>query len=375
MKKPIVVGDLIIASGPLSGTIRITFNLTDDQEIPVRNIQVEVFIFDHWEELPGVKREIPNLTFTPDIPIRFIVDWDTNAKDELGGRLYPDGPGYQIRIHVTDPDGVEDSWLSVVSYKIDNTDFVPDSDPDPSGNGLDIDPGMLAILILVGLVVLVILIVGFFVWIGRRSEKRGSLPAMDRAKPKEKKEEPSEQVAEEPPNDIYSEDRDSDLYSPPGWGSSAPEAEMTGYDDNIPSFTAGSDDFFGTSTDIGRSSEPDDIPMGGSRKTAPKKSRLDDIEVDLELPEGAMPAVSTHEMEEDWEDVEDWIDDEDEDEEEWEELDEVDDDDEWEDEEEEEPEEILVVTCKCGEEIEIPSTFSGSKFRCPSCGRTGRLRK
>ncbi len=373
IKKPIVEGDLIMASGPLSGTIRITFNLTDDQEIPVRSIQVEVFIFDHWEELPGVKRETPNLTFTPDIPIRFIVDWDTTAIDELGGRLYPDGPGYQIRIRVTDPDGEEDSWVSVVSYKIDNTDFVPDSDPAPSGNGSSIDPGMLAILILVGLVILALLIVGFFIWIGRRSEKKGSLPAMDRARPKKKKEEPPEQVAEEPKKDIYSEHRDSDIYSPPGWGSSDPGAQMTGYDDDIPSFTAGSDDFFGTSADIGKSSQPDDIQMGGSRKKAPKKSRLGDIEVDLKLPEGAMPAVSAQDMGEDWEDVEDWLDEEGE--EEWEELDEVDDDEEWEDEEEEEPEEILVVTCKCGEEIEIPSTFSGSKFKCPSCGRTGKLRK
>ncbi len=55
----------------------------------------------------------------------------------------------------------------------------------------------------------------------------------------------------------------------------------------------------------------------------------------------------------------------------WEEMDE----DEWEDdtEEEEEEEEELVVVCKCGEEVDIPSEFSGSKFRCPNCGRKGKI--
>ena len=70
--------------------------------------------------------------------------------------------------------------------------------------------------------------------------------------------------------------------------------------------------------------------------------------------------------EEDWESMED---------DEWEELEEEEgwedvDDDEWEDDEDEDG---LVVTCTCGEDIEIPDDFTGSKFRCPNCGRKGRI--
>jgi predicted RNA-binding Zn-ribbon protein involved in translation (DUF1610 family) len=40
---------------------------------------------------------------------------------------------------------------------------------------------------------------------------------------------------------------------------------------------------------------------------------------------------------------------------------------------EEEPPEVMVVECRCGNEIEVSE--DATRFTCPKCGRTGKLRK
>ncbi len=39
----------------------------------------------------------------------------------------------------------------------------------------------------------------------------------------------------------------------------------------------------------------------------------------------------------------------------------------------EEPPEVLIVECRCGNEIEVEE--GASRFTCPECGRTGKLKK
>jgi hypothetical protein len=111
----------------------------------------------------------------------------------------------------------------------------------------------------------------------------------------------------------------------------------------------------------------------GEVKEAPKKKRMtrriiDDAPIEVDLPEGALPSTMREEPE-DWAEAEEW-DEEEEDWEDFEEMEDLEDEDEW---GEEEEEEVLVVTCKCGEEIEVPSTGDG-RFRCPECGRSGRVK-
>jgi hypothetical protein len=187
---------------------------------------------------------------------------------------------------------------------------------------------------------------------------------------------------EERSSGAFEEDRTSEIYTPPGWAETAPEfGEEPEPDYTDAMFAVTSDEFRGAQSEEAELFDelfaPGKAKKASIRK-APSKPVLEDIDIDVDLPEGAMPEI---EADEDWEDVEDWGEEEEEDE--WEELDELEDEDweeeeeedEWEEITEEEVEEVLVVTCKCGEEIEIPSSFKGSKFRCPSCGRTGKLRR
>ena len=43
---------------------------------------------------------------------------------------------------------------------------------------------------------------------------------------------------------------------------------------------------------------------------------------------------------------------------------------EWEDEDDE----ALVIECSCGAEIDFPPDFKEGKFRCPECGKKGKIK-
>jgi len=374
LRKPTVEGDLLPSSGPLSGTVRIVFNITDDEEVPIGNIKVEVFVFSEWKEVPGVMKLDNGSAFTPEKPVTYFVEWDTGAFDESGNRIYPDGPGYEIRITVMDTDGEQGIWRSVISYNVDNS-VRNTSNGHQQTSSSAIDPGLMAILIFIGIIVLVIVIILIFVIRGSRSEKKGSLPPPTAAPPR--KEEPREMVISE------KESEKETVYSPAGWGEApaAIEPETAAVEPAAP-YLEDMEIFASTPAVEKEEEEEEDLlrelfSKEEERKKAGKKA-IRDVKVEVELPEGVMPS----EDEEPWEQVEEW--EEEEEEEEWEELEDMEEEEEeeWEeeeddfDEEEEEEyeEEILIVECKCGNEIEIPASKRKERFRCPVCGRTGQLR-
>jgi hypothetical protein len=103
------------------------------------------------------------------------------------------------------------------------------------------------------------------------------------------------------------------------------------------------------------------------RETKRPKHVRDEPVPDVVLPEGVVPTAPDRKKapkrpkkskKEAEPDVEDW--DIAEEVEEFEEMD-------------EEPPEVLIVECRCGNEIEVEE--GTTKFTCPECGRTGKLKK
>ncbi len=362
---PTVQGELFTSSGPIKGERRIFFNITDDEPISIENITVEVFVFSGWVEIVPVFRSDPEAVFVPGKNVSFYIDWNTLDEDEFGNPLFPDGPGYEIRITYTDPDAQSEVWRSVVSYSVSNR--VTGGGSGPNEDGSSIDPGLLAIMVLIAVVVVVLLVVGLFIWRGSNSERKGSITDIEEIRPREVMEPPKE---EEAPS--YYQERKSEIYSPPGWGSEtsdepAPVTAVPFYSsEDAGAFMSDVDEI---DTSPGKKTDLLEDIFGEEKKAPPKKKQRkqrEGLSLEVELPAGAMPSKAEDEPE-DWAEAEEW----DEEEEAWEEFEELeDDDDEW---EEEEEEDILVVTCKCGNEIEISSSGDG-RFSCNECGRKGRVK-
>lgn len=358
---PKVQGELFPSSGSISGVKRLIFNVTDDEPVPIENIKVEVFVFSTWEEIGPVKYLDPGAPFLSGKNVTFYVDWDTTEEDEFGISRFPDGPGYEFRITITDSDGETGEWRSVVSYRVSNEES--NEEEESEGEESFMDPGIIASLVLVAIVLIVVLIIAIFIWRGSRSEKKGSIPDIEHVKPRREMEAKAEETT------TGKDEREDDIYSPPGWG----DKEEVPATQPAPDYSMADASLFmggGTGEEMVAKPRADifDEFFGEEEKPTPKKKKAkEDISVDIDLPEGAMPSAVGEEAE-DWEDAEEW----DEEEEDWEEFEEMEDledleEDDWED------EEVLVVTCKCGEEIEIPSSGDG-RFSCPECGRTGRVR-
>jgi hypothetical protein len=219
-----------------------------------------------------------------------------------------------------------------------------------------------------------------------------------------REERPPEPIREAP-TVTKEEEREGGIYSPPGWGAPAPEAPA----EDLLMFTADSD-MSDLGLDLGVPEDEEHLAdlrdqmfaeeeeeAGRQKKKArkpPKKIKAPILEtmdidetIDITLPDGVVPTQMSMEEEEEvegeeWAEAEEWEEEEEEwddlEEEDWEELEEegwVEEEEEWEDEAEEEEEEddVLIVTCRCGEEIEIPPEFSGTKFRCPNCGRKDKI--
>ncbi len=362
---PTVQGELFTTSGPIKGERRIAFNITDDEPVSIENITVEVFVFSGWVEIGPSLSLDPEAIFIPGKNVSFYVDWNTLDEDEFGNPLFPDGPGYEIRITYTDPDAQSQVWRSVISYSVSNK--VPGGGSGPNEEGSSIDPGLLAIMGLIAVVVVVLLVVGLFIWRGNQSERKGSIPDIEEIRPK-KETEPARE--EEMPS--YYQEREGGIYSPPGWGTEtsvepAPATTAPFYSsEEAGAFMSDVDEI---DASPGRKTDLLEDIFGEEEKTLPRKKprkQREELSLEVELPTGAMPSRAKDEPE-DWAEAEEW----DEEEEAWEEFEELeDDDDEWEDEEEED---ILVVTCKCGNEVEISSSGDG-RFSCEECGRKGRVK-
>ncbi|MFO8050432.1 MAG: hypothetical protein R6V01_01880 [Thermoplasmatota archaeon] len=364
----VIIADLPDSSVPLSGVVGLNFKVSDDEPLPPGSIKVEIRVQGTWRELEGLERTTTGGTFTPWKNISFYIEWDTTEVDDEGQRVYPDSFRYDVRITVTDSDNLTSEFVSSNSYLVDNRGEIDDDDDVASGLAV---PGWAMALIIMGAILLFVLIFLFLIiWGGRKKEK--DVPLFDTSKMPGAKEGAEEEEGEAPPSA-------EELYSPGGWGAPSAEPEQAPTEEEIHEEPEVEEDLSElTRTFFGAEEEPKVAP-----EPAPRPDLDLDVEVEVDLPEGVMPSIS--EEEEEWEDVEEdeWEEEEEEfeeveeledmDEEEWGDLEE--DEDEWEDVEEDEWEEedIITVSCKCGEEIEIPSDFKGSKYRCPECGRKGRI--
>jgi hypothetical protein len=390
---PILEPDLPPFNLAVAGIVRLYFNITDDEPIPPGNIKVEVQVLGLWIDLGNVSREDPGGIFSPSIPISYYIDWDTTARDEDRDRIFPDAIGYDVKITVIDSDGEMDSYTTPVSYHVKNDESVGDDDDTESDLGI---PGWALAAIALGILLLLMLIFLIFILRGDKKTKepipKVTMPA---------REEPTPPPMEEQPQVTKPEGRDGGIYSPPGWGTSIPEAAP----EDVLLFTADSD----TSSlglDLGEPEDEEHLadirdqmfaekPERPPRKAAkpPKKKKkaprvmVPDIEdtIDITLPDGVVPtqftskSPSEEEIDQDWEEAEEWGEEEEDwddlEEEDWEELEEEGwvEEEEDEEEEEEEEEEEIIVTCRCGEEVEIPPEFTGTRFKCPNCGKKGKI--
>lgn len=377
--EPLIYTSFPESSIPLSGVVRLNFTISDDQPLPPGSVVVEISSLGTWIRLEGVTRITTGGSFEPWMNISFYVEWDTEEIDDLGFRVYPDGPGYDVRITVSDSEELSSFFTTRKSFEIKNKEDADDDD-DTQDSGLGL-PGWAIALIVLGLILFLVFIFLFFlIWSGRKKEK--DVPLYDSEEVKKKS---TSKKEEAPPAPVQ-----EDIYSPGGWGATQPAPAAVPLEDDI---YTGDTDFSDIGLDLGTESEEDltdvrDSFFGGEKEVSKPRADVDlDDEVEVELPDGVMPEAGEDwddevEEEDDWDDgtIEDEWDDAEE--EEFEEMDELMDmeEDEWEDVEEDEDEwedmeeeEDIIVECKCGEEIEIPSDFKGSRFRCPECGRKGKI--
>jgi len=380
---PRIHPDLPPTNIPVSGQVTLKMNISDDEPISLDRIKVEVNALGVWIELENVQIG-GNTGFEPWKNISYSVLWDTTIRKTDGSPMFPDSLGYDVRITVMDASGITDSYMTPVGYRVRNSELSSDDD-DIVSNGLFL-PGWAIAVIAIFLVILVLLIFLFFIL---RSDKRSKEPLPSMKMPEAPAPLPAAEPSDREPI-TGSEEREGGIYSPPGWetaksGEPAEEVPMFTADSELPDLDLGPvgideedlsdirDSFFGGAEGKTRRKRPAAQPM---------KRKVDlDIVVDVDLPAGVMPGKKPSKARRapavkeqvDREEVDDW----EEEEEEWEELEEeeweeLEDEDEWEELEEDE-EEVIVVHCRCGEEIEIPDEFKGSKFKCPRCGRKGRI--
>jgi len=339
---------------PLSGTVRLMFDLSDDAPLQDDNLTVDVFVFDHWEVLEGTRKEGAGGAFVPWKDEAYYVDWDTTEEKEKGEPLFPDGPGYDVRVTVRDQDGLTTTVKTPVSFDVKNKGVVvDDDDDDPS---LSLPSWLLAVLGLLVFVLIIVLLLGLVLFRKEKNEEEPHPPPMM----------PPPPVERPAPAGQAQKDRSDSIYSPPGWGS-APETPLPVQED-IPMFTADQE-----TPDLGMySSGPERTETPSATVPPPRRGAMrpkhvhDEPAPDVVLPEGVVPTapgrkkapkrpkkVKKEEPEvEDW-NVEDEV-------EEFEEMDEA-------------PPSVLVVVCRCGNEIEVEE--GASRFTCPECGRTGKLKK
>ncbi|MBN1539290.1 MAG: hypothetical protein JW939_04030, partial [Candidatus Thermoplasmatota archaeon] len=355
---------------PLSGTVRLSFNVSDDEPVPPANIKVEVLVRTTWVDLGNVSRTDPGGIFVTEQWVSYYIDWNTAEKDDSGKMKYPDSMGYDVRITVTDSDGETISYITPVAYHVRNIDDSPDDDDERTGPLLE---GWMIAIIVIVVIVLLILILLIFIF---RGDKKIKEPVPTVKPPQETAPVGGPAASQEAPSPAG--ESDESTYSPSGWEPSTPQAPPPEY---APLFTADTDIMdLGLDLDLEAEKEEDltDLrdELFGIGKKRPKKPirkrvrhvKAPDIEetVDVVLPEGvAPPSVAAKKaaeepVEEEWGETEEWGE-----EEEWEELDE--------EELEEMDEENPIITCSCGEEVEIPFEFKGSMFRCPRCGKKGKI--
>ncbi len=360
----------------ISGVNRIDFVIMDDEPILDENIKVEVRSSESWLEIGGIVRDSVGGDFTPWMEISFHVEWDTGEKDESQQDRFPDGPGYIIRVSVKD----KDEWTE--SMETNRSFLVKNRETDGGGvtsSSSSIEPWMLFAggLILFFLIIVIMLLI-FLKPARKEKPEKVPLPEVEEMVPPEPA--PPEPIDEAPPVQ-------EDLYSSAGWAS-APTAEEA----------------FSSIGSAGPALDPlegfyqkdehagDDLYMDGPPRLVDEKPRevvsapstigeipLWEEEVEVNLPDGVMPTArertrkkpkmkkekaptKKEAVEETWDSVEDWDGAEDD----------VEDLNEWEESEEEE--EALVIECSCGAEIEFPPDFKGGRFRCPECGKKGKIR-
>ena len=366
--KPLLWPDMPSNLRPLSGVVRLAFNVSDDEALDPSLMRVEVSSdAEHWTALSGLERSDPGGSFGAWKNISYFVEWDTEQKVD-GHHLFPDSPWYEIRVSVTDSMNLTTEWRSPAAYEVRNGEG-GDDDTNIGGGGLPL--WVYAVLFLVAVVVFVVVLFVFFL---KGEKKKEEPPMYPRAVTPPPEPRPTQPV-------MRPEVREGGIYAPSTYQAApAPEpapvsrAEplMFGAEAEVPPPSISEEEETTT-----REMDMFERMFEGKKGPPPAPKRKEAVkkiitrhEVKVELPEGVMPkGLKKEKAPPPKEEPEDWGGEEYEAEEEesWEELEE-------EPEEEEEDEELMVVECKCGTEIELPPGFKRGKFMCPNCGRTGRLK-
>lgn len=323
----------------LKGEIEVLVMVNDDG--PLDRVTVEIYLItpSGSEVYLGAALRVDNTT-------SFRMSWDT--------RNTPDGAYYFIKAVATDSDGL-------TSYDLSNSTFQIINHPSPTGKEggkksfwESLGPsGTLFLFSGIAFIAIVIAWAYLATKRRRREEAERRLEEVRRAREKEKKEEAKEEL----------EKIREALESMPTAEETAPrEEEMSAYERDL---------MRGFATEEYLEEE---TPFMVRREVRPEEEEAEEIPAEEEI-----PFMAGREREEEEEEVawEEEIEEEAEEKPIWdlvpmEEEEEVF----WEEEEEEEEEGTFVITCKCGNEIEIPEDYTPPyRFRCSRCGRTGVIRE
>lgn len=363
---------------PLIGSIRINFTVRDDEPIRDEGITVRIMEGGVHYEIQGLVREVYGGDFVPWMNISFYIVWDTAEKDEAGQPRFPDGQEYFINVSVEDEDGITAYDQTDFSYILRNRDTdVPEED-----GGTSIEPWMYFAGALIVFLLFLIIIFAIVLMSGRRKREPDEGPLPDLRLEGKEPEVHEEALAEEQKTaaeELYGEEP---YVAPPSYEEMYEQEEEMPLEDALSAFMMKDE-----ATEIYSSVEgPTLITDRPPAPPVPKEEPLWHEELEVELPEGVLPtrrekvkppkrrkrtAGRKEEkrpepgaaLAETWEEVEEWGMKEAE-----EEIEEF--EDEWEDEEE-----ALEVHCpRCGSVFELPPDFEGGRFKCPECGKGGKIK-
>lgn len=323
----------------LKGEVEVLVLVTDDG--PLEEVTVEIYLVT-----PAGSEVYLGTALRVDNTSTFRMIWDT--------RQNPDGAYYFIKAVATDGDGLTSVDLSNSTFQIINN-------PSPTGEGEKkgfweaLGPSG-TIFLIAGIAFLAIILVWEYLAIKRRRREEAERRLEEVRRARERKKEEEEKAPEE------LERIRKALESMPTAEETAPrEEEMTAYERDL---------MKGFATEEYLEEE---TPFMVGREEAPEEEEVPYEEEEIPF---MVRRVREEKEEEEvaWEEEEELPEEEEEEKPIWD-LVPLEEEEEiiW---EEEEEEGTFTITCKCGNEIEIPEDYTPPyRFRCPKCGREGVIKE
>ena len=323
----------------LKGEVEVLVLVTDDG--PLEEVTVEIYLVT-----PAGSEVYLGTALRVDNTSTFRMIWDT--------RQNPDGAYYFIKAVATDGDGLTSVDLSNSTFQIINH-------PSPTGEGEKkgfweaLGPSG-TIFLIAGIAFLAIILVWEYLAIKRRRREEAERRLEEVRRARERKKEEEEKAPEE------LERIRKALESMPTAEETAPrEEEMTAYERDL---------MKGFATEEYLEEE---TPFMVGREEAPEEEEVPYEEEEIPF---MVRRVREEKEEEEvaWEEEEELPEEEEEEKPIWD-LVPLEEEEEiiW---EEEEEEGTFTITCKCGNEIEIPEDYTPPyRFRCPKCGREGVIKE